>query len=275
MNNTAKTALITGGAGGIGRAMAQALATDGINTAVFDIDGEAAKRVTAELSEGFGNDRVLAVIGDVSDESACNNAVSRCVDHFGSVDILVNNAGIGVSSIRPDAERNHPSIEEIDRALWDRFFAVNVTGPMLMMRAATPGMRAKGWGRVINNTTSFFTMLRVLPYGASKAALESMSAVWAKELENTGITVNVLVPGGPTDTAFISDEAGIPRDKMLQPAIMGAPVRWLASTASDGMTGQRFVAASWDTGKDAAQAAVLAGAPIGWPDLAKSVVWPD
>ena len=275
MTDASKTALITGGAGGLGGAMAQALATDGINTAIFDIDAEAARKRAAEINERCGSDRILAIAGDVSDESSCNDAVADCINHFGSIDILVNNAGIGVSSIRPDAERNLPSIEEIDRALWDRFFAVNVTAPMLMTRAAIPRMRANGWGRVVNNTTSFFTMLRVLPYGASKAALESMSAIWAKELESSGITVNVLVPGGPTDTPFISDEAGIPRDKMLKPAIMGPPIRWLASPASDGVTGRHFVAASWDTGKDDAQAAKVAGAPIGWPELAKTVVWPE
>ncbi len=275
MTDAPKTALITGGAGGLGRAMAEALATDGVNTAIFDSDEKAASERAAEINERCGCERVFGIVGDVSDENSCNDAVAGCIDHFGSIDILVNNAGIGVSSIRPDAERNLPSIEEIDRALWDRFFAVNVTGPMLMTRAATPRMRANGWGRVVNNTTSFFTMLRVLPYGASKAALESMSAIWAKQLENTGVTVNVLVPGGPTDTPFISDEAGIPRDKMLQPAIMGPPVRWLASRASDGVTGQRFVAASWDADKNDAQAAREAGAPIGWPELAKTVVWPE
>jgi len=275
MTKPAKTALITGGAGGLGKAMAQALAADGINTAIFDIRGQAATEVADQISEQFANVRSIAISGDVSDESDCNAAVARCVDHFGGIDILVNNAGIGVSSIRPDAERNHPSIEEIDRSLWDRFFAVNVTGPMLMVRAATPAMRAAGWGRIVNNTTSFFTMLRVLPYGASKSALESMSAIWATELNGTGITVNVLVPGGPTDTPFVSDEAGIPRDKMLKPAIMGAPIRWLASTASDAVTGQRFVAATWDSNKADADAATIAGAPIGWPELGKAVVWPD
>jgi len=275
MTDSTKAALITGGAGGLGRAMAHALATDGINVLIFDIDADAAGNAASELNEEFGNKRALAVSGDVADESACNEAVARCMDHFGGVDILVNNAGIGVSSIRPDAERNRPRIEEIDRVLWDRFFAVNVTGPMLMVRATLPGMRAKGWGRIVNNTTSFFTMLRVLPYGASKAALESMSAIWAKELEDSGISVNVLVPGGPTDTPFISDDAGIPRAKMLQPAIMGPPIRWLASIASNGVSGQRFVAASWDASTDAAQAAKRAGAPIGWPELGKTVVWPD
>jgi len=270
-----KTALITGGAGGLGKAMAKALAGDGINTVIFDIDGAAAEKCAAAIGEQFPDVDTLAMCADVAHERDCNNAIARCIKHFEGIDILVNNAGIGVSSIRPDAERNHPSIEEIDRALWDRFFAVNATGPMLMTRAAMPGMRAKGWGRIINNTTSFFTMLRVLPYGASKAALEAMSAVWAKELEQSGITVNILVPGGPTDTAFISDDAGIARDKMLKPEVMAAPVRWLASDASNAVTGQRFVAASWDSGLDDLQAAKLAGAPIGWPELGKTVVWPD
>lgn len=275
MNESSRAALITGGAGGIGGAMAEALARDGVNTAIVDIDQDGGPRRAAEINERCGSDRVVFMAGDVTKESSCNDAVAACVERFGRIDILVNNAGVGVSSIRPDAERNHPSIEELDRALWEKFFATNVTGPMLMVRAAVPHMRAGGWGRVINNTTSFFTMLRVLPYGASKAALESMSAIWAAELAGSGITVNVLVPGGPTDTPFVGDESGIPRDKMLKPAVMGAPARWLASRDSDGVTGQRFVAALWDASKGDAEAAKAAGAPIGWPELAKSVVWPD
>ena len=93
---------------------------------------------------------------------------------------------------------------------------------MLLVQAALPHMRKGGFGRVINNTTSFRTMLRVLPYGATKSALESMSAIWAAELKADGITVNVLIPGGPTDTPFISDGAGWDRAKMLRPADHGA-----------------------------------------------------
>lgn len=275
MNDASRTALITGGAGGIGSAMAEALAKDGLYTAIVDIDEEKGNERAAAINERCGSERALAIAADVSDERACNQAVAECIERFGSLDVLVNNAGVGVSSIRPDAERNHPSIDELDRDLWDKFFAVNVTGPMLMVRAAVPHMRALGWGRVVNNTTSFFTMLRVLPYGASKSALESMSAIWAKELEDTGITVNVLVPGGPTDTPFVGDDSGIPRDKMLKPSVMGPPMRWLASADSDGVTGQRFVAANWDATRSDAEAAELAGAPIGWPELAKAVVWPD
>ena len=117
--------------------------------------------------------------------------------------------------------------------MWDRFFAIN-------LRAADAADQGRGaahaqsqWGRIVNNTTSYRTMHRVLPYGAVKAAFESMSAVWALQLEGSGITVNVLVPGGPTDTPFISDGAGWPRDKMLRPQIMGPPIRWLMSDATD------------------------------------------
>ena len=116
-------------------------------------------------------------------------------------------------------------------------------------------------------------MLRVLPYGSAKAALESMSAVWAKELESSPITVNVLVPGGPTDTPMISDQSGWPREKMLRPEIMGPPIAWLVSGASADFTGQRITAGRWDPSLPPAEAAKRASRPIGWPELAADAVW--
>jgi NAD(P)-dependent dehydrogenase (short-subunit alcohol dehydrogenase family) len=185
----------------------------------------------------------------------------------------VNNAGIGVSSLRPDAETRLPSLEELSATVWDRFFAINVTAPMLLTRAAIPMMRAAGWGRIINNTTSFRTMLRVLPYGATKAALEASSAVWAAELAGSGITVNVLIPGGPTDTPFIGEESGWARDAMLRPSIMGPPLAWLVSDAAGDFTGQRIIAARWDCSLTGAEAAAGACRAIGWPELGADAVW--
>jgi NAD(P)-dependent dehydrogenase (short-subunit alcohol dehydrogenase family) len=144
---------------------------------------------------------------------------------------------------------------------------------MLVTRAALPHMRERGFGRVINNTTSFRTMLRVLPYGATKSALESMSAIWAHEFDPDGITVNVLIPGGPTDTPFISDGAGWDRAKMLRPQIMGPPAVWLVSDDAGNYTGQRIIAAKWDTALPGIQAAAKAGRAIGWPELAADAVW--
>lgn len=277
-----RTVLITGGAGGLGRAMARALLADGHRVAAMDRDEAALRRMTEEMGEastkapGAGaGDALLAVRGDVAIEADCNRAVEETRAAFGGLEILVNNAGIGPSHLRPDAESNHPSIEELTPEIWERYFGINVRGAIQMTRAALPSMRAAGWGRIVNNTTSFFTMLRILPYGATKAALESLSAVWAKELEGTGITVNVLVPGGPTDTAFIAAESGIPRANMLQPEVMAAPMRWLAGEDSDGFNGNRIIAADWNPSLLPNQARGKASAPIGWPQLTANVVWPD
>ena len=134
-------------------------------------------------------------------------------------------------------------------------------------------MRKGGVGRIINVTTSFRTMLRVLPYGATKSALESMSAIWAQELANDRITVNVLIPGGPTDTPIIGDGAGWDRAKMLRPQIMGPPACWLISDAAADYSGNRIIAANWDTALPGEQAAAKAGRAIGWPELAADAVW--
>ncbi len=265
-----RVALITGGAGGIGQAMADSLLADGVRVVLMDLPQSAAEAVAATLGA-----RTSAVLGDVADAADCARAIDHVLDRFGSLDVLINNAGIGASSIRPDAETNHPGLAEITPDTWRRFFDVNVAGPFMLTRLATPHMAKRGWGRVINNTTSFFTMLRLLPYGASKAALEAASAVWAAELDGTGVTVNVLVPGGPTDTPFIGAGSKLDRSKMLRPEVMGPPLRWLVSQAADRVTGRRFVGGHWDPRIDPAEAAEKAGAPIGWPDLSANVVWPD
>jgi NAD(P)-dependent dehydrogenase (short-subunit alcohol dehydrogenase family) len=148
-----------------------------------------------------------------------------------------------------------------------------VRAPIILVRAALPQMKARGFGRIVNNTTSYITMLRVLPYGAAKAAFESMSAVWAKELDGGPVTVNVLVPGGPTDTPFIAPESGWPRDKMLRPDIMGPPIRWLMSDDAATFNGQRITAARWDVQLPPADAAKRASRAIGWPELAADAVW--
>ncbi len=271
-----RVAIITGGAGGIGQAMARRMILDGHRLALMDIDGDAAARAAQAINQEAGTNGVLAIGGDVAKPADCESAVGRVSDAFGQVDIVVNNAGFGASKIRPDGEKNLLTIEELTPEVWDQFFSVNIEGPVQMMRAALPGMRERGWGRIINVTTSFFTMLRNMPYGASKAALEAGSAAWAKELKGTGITVNVVVPGGPTDTAFIAAESGIDPAKMLRPAVMGPPVAWLCSSAADSVTGQRFIGGKWDPALPDSEAAAIAGSPAGWPELAAAtVIWPD
>jgi len=257
-----RIAMITGAAGGIGRAMTEVLLGAGYGIAAVDRDVQGLARLAAE------HPGIEPIIANLESTEGCASAFDAAIARFGRVDAVVNNAGIGVSALRPDAETRLPAIEELDAATWDRFFAINVRAPMLLTRAALPGMRKRGWGRIVNNTTSFRTMLRVLPYGATKAALESASAVWAAELAGSGITVNVLIPGGPTDTPFIGDESGWDRSAMLRPAIMGPPLAWLLSDAAGAYTGQRIIAARWDAARPEA-----GGRAIGWPELGADAVW--
>jgi NAD(P)-dependent dehydrogenase (short-subunit alcohol dehydrogenase family) len=113
------------------------------------------------------------------------------------------------------------------------------------------------------------------PYGPAKAALEAASAIWAKEFRDSGVGVNVLIPGGPTDTRMVPASAPFGREQLIPPRVLAAPAQWLASPASDGVTGRRFVAALWDPALPPEQAAAQAGAPIGWPELTlKGRVWP-
>jgi NAD(P)-dependent dehydrogenase (short-subunit alcohol dehydrogenase family) len=266
-----RVVLVTGGAGGIGSAIGQALLAAGHAVAAADRDTAALGRLAARHRDA--GERLQPIIAELAAEAGCIAAVAACLDRFGRIDGVINNAGIGMSSVRPDAEVRLPTIEEITPALWDNFFAINVRAPLVVTRAALPHMKARGFGRIVNNTTSFRTMLRVLPYGATKAALESMSAIWAEELKGSGVTVNVLIPGGPTDTPFIADAAGWPRDKMLKPAIMGSPAAWLMSREADDFTGMRITAARWDAALPGREAAAKASRPIGWPELTKDAVW--
>jgi 3-oxoacyl-[acyl-carrier protein] reductase len=135
----------------------------------------------------------------------------------------------------------------------------NVNGPFLMARAAVPAMLGAGWGRIVNISMNHETMRRAgfSPYGPSKAALESETVIWAQDLQGTGVTVNALLPGGATLTGMIPP--GIDpalKAKLLDPSVVVAPLLWLASDASDGVTGLRFNASLWRAGPDETRAAL-------------------
>jgi NAD(P)-dependent dehydrogenase (short-subunit alcohol dehydrogenase family) len=263
-----KVALVTGGARGIGAAIADGLRAIGARVAVLDRDGAALATCPAD---------VLRIQADVTRPEDCAGAVARVRADWGSLDVLINNAGIGMDTIREDHFTQPVRLREITPDHWREMFEVNCMGAFLMMRAAVPPMVAQGWGRVVNVTTSFFTMLNegFAPYGPAKAALEAASAIWAKEFEGSGVTVNVLIPGGPTDTRMVPASAPFARSAMIPPVAMAPPAQWLASPASDGVTGRRFVAGLWDPALPPEQAAAAAGAPIAWPELTKEGrVWP-
>lgn len=271
-----RTALVTGAAGGIGREFVRALSRAEANVMAADV-ADAGLKQLVETMEGDGLGQGLATRHlDISDQCACAEAVEATRERFGALDILVNNGALGMGAIRDDHMTNLVGIEEITPQTWDRFVAVNFSGAWYLTHAAVPAMKRTGWGRIITVTTSFFTMLRgkFHPYGPVKAGLEAMAAGHAKEFEDTGITVNVIVPGGPTDTPMVPASSGINRADLIPPVQMTYPLLWLCSAEADRTTGNRYVAAKWDATAPIEMARSASEAPIAWPELATAPVWP-
>jgi NAD(P)-dependent dehydrogenase (short-subunit alcohol dehydrogenase family) len=262
-----RVAIVTGAASGMGRVMARALAAAGAKVAAVDIDAAGLDRLAAEPV--FAG-KFLAIATDVSKAADCRGAVRRVVETFGALDILINCAGVSMSTAAPD-KAARIKFFDADAEGWQQILAINCIGAFLMARFAAEPMIKRGWGRIINVTTSFDTMLAagLSAYGASKAGLEAMSVAWSKDLEGTGVTVNVLVPGGPTDTPGFFPP-GKPRPAaLLDPEIMGVPAAWLASPQSDGISACRFIARDWDASLPPAEAAARVRAPAAWPTLAQ------
>ncbi len=247
-----KVALVTGGGRGMGREMARAFARAGAEgVAVMAAAGsdEAASDIRAEIEgvvaeiEADGG-RALGILGDVAVWEDCRRAVDATLAAFSRLDILVNNAGKSGRYVGTGGRRRLPFFEA-DPAGYCEVMATNVNGPFLMARAAAPHMIAEGWGRIINISKNVDAMHRALnsPYGPSKAALEAATLVWAEDLIGTGVTVNSLGPGGSVNTRFGSGR--IP-GRGMAPEVIVPPALWLASEASDGITGCRYIANRWD-----------------------------
>src|SRR5262245_18776335 len=141
------------------------------------------------------------MVVDVSKAADCRGAVRRTVETIGAIDILINCAGVSMSTAAGDKEARIKFFDA-DAEGWQRILAINCIGAFLMARFAVEPMIKRGWGRIINVTTSFDTMLAagLSAYGASKSALEASCVSWARDLDGNGVTVNILVPGRPTDT---------------------------------------------------------------------------
>lgn len=264
-----RTVLLTGAAGGIGRVLAKAFLGSGATVVAADVDAGGLERL------GRAENLVARVL-DIADPAACEAAVRETAARFGTLDILINDAGMGMHQLRETCMTDLVRIDEITPEFWNRMVTVNLSGAWYLTRAAVPGMRARGWGRIINVTTSFFTMLRgrFHPYGPAKAGLEAMSAGHASEFAGSGITVNVVVPGGPADTPMVPAASGIRREDLIPPARMAPPMLWLCTREADAVTGKRYIAAKWDDALSPEAARRASESPIGWPELAAAPVWP-
>ena len=265
MMPTRKTAIVTGAASGMGRAMALGLSQAGFDVVAVDRNAEALRTLPAPIKP---------VAADLAEPASFDMIVAETLGAFEAIDVLVNNAGIGQPSVRADQRKNPIRFWEVTPEQWHRFLAVNATAPIMMSRAVLPHMLKADSGRIITVTTSLGTMVRegYLLYGSSKAAAESSMAVLAADLAGTGVTANVLVPGGVTDTPLVGDAGD--RSKMLRPEIMLPPLLWLVSDEAATVSAQRFIAADWDVSLPPAQAARGAGAPVAWLSIARMPIEP-
>ena len=268
-----KVAIVTGAGSsmGLGRTMTLALVEAGARVAMVDVNQQALEQTAGDARELGGDDAVATIVADVSSLEDTLRAVRETIEQLGGLHVLVNNAGINLYSSGLSGESAQP-FWEVDPDGWRKVISVNLSGPFLMARAAVGHLLDQGWGRIIGVTTSLDTMIRGknTPYGPTKAGHEALMAAMAQEVEGTGVTANVLVPGGATNTNMVNIANESDRAKLIQPQVMGGPVVWLASDASDGTNGMRFIGENWDDRLPIDERVAAASAPTAWPQLGRS-----
>jgi NAD(P)-dependent dehydrogenase (short-subunit alcohol dehydrogenase family) len=233
-----RNAAVTGGSSGIGREIALALAGAGAAVVAAARRAEALGDTVAAV-EGAGG-KAAAVAADLSDYRGMESLAGRLAEPFGAPDILVNAAGI---NLRQPAE-------EITPESWDRTLAVNLAAPFFLAQALVPGMRAKGWGRVINiaSLQSYRAFPNGLAYGASKGGVAQLTRAMAEAWSKHGITCNAIMPGffptelaapvfgDPETAARTAAQTAIGRNGRLED-LHGTAI-FLSAPASDYVTGQ-------------------------------------
>lgn len=236
-----KVAIITGAAGGLGRAFALAFAEAGAAIAVADVN-EAGARETATLIEAKGG-RAFAVVVNVTDESSTQAMAGYVMQTLGRIDILINNAAIyGGLERKP--------FYELDESAWDKVLAVNLKGPWLCAKAVFPFMKQSG-GKIINvsSATVFSGSPLWAHYVASKGGVIALTRALAREAGDFGITVNAIAPGFTLTEASLglienAEQYGVSRGALKRGAhaddIVGTAL-YLASPASDFVTGQTII----------------------------------
>ncbi|HIM37808.1 MAG TPA: SDR family oxidoreductase [Dehalococcoidia bacterium] len=269
-----KVALVTGAGSpiGLGRHMTLALVRAGARVAMLDVNADWLEQTSSDMREVGGDDSVFTMVSDVSKPESAEDAVSRTIAELGGLHILINNAGISAGNLGP----NRMNFWDISPESWNKVLSVNLNGPFYMARAAVGHMIDQKWGRIIGVTTSMDTMYRegMSPYGPSKAGHEALIALMSRELEGTGVTANVLVPGGASDTNILPPETPYDRAALIRPDVMQDPVVWLASDASQEINGRRFIARNWDESLPIEERLEKAGAPAAWPQLGRQSVAP-
>lgn len=241
-NGHGRTAIVTGGARGIGAAIAKGLAADGLAVVIADMRLTEAEQTAAEITDGGG--RALAVELDVTDTPAVERAVSTVREKFAHVDVLVNNAGW--DELKP--------FLETDEQFWDRVIDINFKGALRLTRALLPAMVEQQWGRLINIGSDAGRVGSSLEsvYSGAKGGIIAFTKTVAREVARNGVTANVVCPG-PTDTPFLRETAAkaenanavlesmaraVPMRRLAQPDEIASAVRFFADETAGYITGQ-------------------------------------
>ena len=261
-----RVAVITGGARGMGRAIALKFAAEGCDVVVNALHIEGAEKVAGEI-KALGR-KSLAVKADISKSAEVNTMVAQTIKKFGKIDILVNNAGgVGVKG------GDSATATEAD---WDKILDVNLKGPFLCCIAVIPYMKKQGYGKIINLSSmgAVHPAVSVLHYHSAKAGVLGLTTNLAFELAPFNIYVNAIVPGpietpfwdslqppGPERDAFFAAlcKKEVPLGRMGRPEDIAGPALFLASSMSDYITGQVIYVAGGQPIN--AQAATFLSAP--------------
>jgi NAD(P)-dependent dehydrogenase (short-subunit alcohol dehydrogenase family) len=235
-----KTALVTGGAAGIGRAIVEALLEEEARVVLFDIDPAATAATVAELS---GRGELTAVTGSIAERADVRRAVAAC-EQAGGVDVLMANAGI--AALVP--------FLEIDQAGWDRMLAVNLTGTFHAVQEAAAVMARQGQGGsivVMSSQNAFFPQYSTAAYSATKGALAALVRAAALDLSAQRIRLNAISPGyidTPLAAPLVSDAktaagllAHVPLGRFGQPREVASAALFLASAEASYITGANIV----------------------------------
>ena len=236
-----RVALVTGGAQGIGRAIAERFVAEGARVLIVDVDGALAEQTAAALAAG--GSEVEAIGGDVARREDVRRAVARCVERFGGLDVLAANAGIA------DAE----PIMAITDESWRRIIDVNLTGTFVCIQEAARVMIPARRGAIVAtaSTNAFWVESNMAHYNASKGGIVALVKSAAIDLGGYGIRVNAVAPGMTRTRAnFITEDPvagpeylkGVPLGRFADPAEMAAVVAFLASDDAAYVTGELLVA---------------------------------
>ena len=210
-----RIALVTGSARGIGASIALRLAQDGFDIAVLDLDTASGEETVSAVT-ALGR-RAIAVGADVADEAAVKAAVAAVVDGLGPPTILVNNAGI----------LRDRSLAKMTLDEWDSVINVNLRGAFLMCREVQPHMRAAGWGRIVNlSSTAALGNVGEANYAAAKAGIQGLTKTLAIELGRYGITANAVAPGfvETSMTHAVAERIGMPFEDMIRQELLSIAV---------------------------------------------------